>query len=92
MSRWHWGRRRLSERSEGDDGWGEGTTMEGHCAENGRAQHREWRGMGVAAMKARPRSREGAEPMMAATKARPRSREGSVGRQNTTVWTPTIHN
>jgi hypothetical protein len=21
---------------------GEGTTMEGHCAENGRAQHREW--------------------------------------------------
>jgi hypothetical protein len=43
---------------------GEGTTMEGHCVENGRAQHREWRGMGMVAMKARPRSREGAEGRM----------------------------
>jgi hypothetical protein len=37
LSRWRWGRRRLSERSEGDDGWGRGY-------DDGEALRGEWKG------------------------------------------------
>jgi hypothetical protein len=96
LSRWRWGRRRLSEQSEGDDRWGRGD-------DDGGALRGEWKGTtqrmeghghgGNESTTEIPGGSRGEDvgAMMATTKARPRSREGSGGERREAVWTPTIH-